>query len=130
MARTNSTDVKAIIDTSLLAAEVDPFITDASLFVDNTLASSGLDAATLEMIEKYLAAHFLSMLDQRIQTEAFPSGIRFNYQGKTDMGLDQTFYGQMAKVLDTSGKLTLVGLKPAQMTVFKTKWDESSDDRP
>ena len=61
--RTSESAVKAIISTSLTATQINAFIADASLWVDEELASSGLSASRLELIERYLACAFLRLRD-------------------------------------------------------------------
>lgn len=120
-ARTDATEVKEVIDTSLTDAQVNAFINTANRFIaEAELSGHGVASATLTEIEKYLAAHFLSLRDQRVASEAFPSGFRLSYQGKTGMGLDGTQYGQMAKALDSSGRLATFtsGLKQARWKVY------------
>lgn len=61
------------------------------------------------MIERYLSAHFYAAgnLDQISQMEAAGS-VRSIYQGKTDMFLSYTPYGQTACLLDSTGSLTRI----------------------
>jgi hypothetical protein len=105
MARTTDTAVFEIIDTTL--TDIDTFIVTANLFVTNTLGSTDLADNTLEEIERYLTAHFLSLKDQRVQAEKVDV-LSVTYQGKTGMYLEATQYGQMAIMLDTSGTLSKI----------------------
>ena len=102
MARTTDTAVFEIIETTL--TDIDTFITTANIFVTAYLGDAGLSDTLLEEIERYITAHFLSVKDQRVQAEKIDV-LSFTYQGKTGMGLDSTFYGQTAQMLDTSGTL-------------------------
>ena len=61
--RTSEAAVKAILSTSLTATQVNAFIADASLWVDEELASSGLSASRLELIERYLACSLIRIRD-------------------------------------------------------------------
>lgn len=109
MARTTEGKVKAVIevDDDLWS---DDFITNASIMVDNLAASgsaSSLSSATLEVIETYISAHLYALVDPKpLQEKASRSTTKF--QGKTDMGLNATFWGQMALSFDYTG--TLAGM--------------------
>ena len=105
MARTNVTDVRVIIDTDLTDGIIEAFIGDANLLVTAILGSSDLSSGLLESIEKWLTAHFISMSRDRQSQEEEAKDASIKYTGKTDMGLDATFYGQTALSLDTSGLL-------------------------
>jgi hypothetical protein len=105
MDRTTDTAVFEIIDTTL--TDIDTFITTANLYVTDVLGDAGLSDERLEEIERYLTAHFLSLRDQRVQTEKVDV-LSVTYQGKTGMYLESTQYGQMAIMLDTSGTLSKI----------------------
>ena len=65
-------------------------------------------------IETWLAAHAYHILDpQRVREEV--STVREVFQQQVDLGMDQTRYGQMAKLLDTQG--WLAGLDNAQKEI-------------
>jgi hypothetical protein len=106
MARTNATDVKVLIETSLSDADVDNFIADANAL----LTSSGIedaechDSASLTVLEKYLAAHFVALRERQLKSEKMGDATD-QYGGNFDMGLDFTQYGQQAIMFDCSGIL-------------------------
>lgn len=68
MARTNSTEVGLIIETSLTSGQIDAFINDANVWVTNHLSGvcDDLTDAELKIIEKYLAAHLITLRDARL----------------------------------------------------------------
>lgn len=102
-------DVKLIIDTSLTDAQITPFLAMATTLVTDKLASQTcLSDDAKDQIEALLAAHFLSMRDQRVSSEKVGDA-SFTYQGQTGMGLKSTFYGQQAIALDCSGVLEGLG---------------------
>ena len=108
--RTTEANVRKIIEVDE-SIEVLQFITYASLIVDRIASQVEADtnlsatASDLEMIEAYLAAHLYALRDhQYIQKQVGKSSGRF--QGVTGMGLDLTYWGQMAKVADPTGYLT------------------------
>jgi len=93
-------------------ADTTPFITTANLIVTDKLDSEGFTAAHLKEIEKYLAAHMASLMDQRIAQEKTAEAA-VTYQGQTGLGLDGTKYGQTIKMLDTTGILASMGKRQA-----------------
>ena len=104
MARTSVSAVKEVIDTALTDAQITAFINSASTMVDTYLVGKSLSDTLLTEIEKYLAAHFLTLRDRRSATES-ADGVSFTYQGVTGEGLDSSSYGQMAQSLDPTGAL-------------------------
>jgi len=104
MARTTTSRVCGVMDTTLTEDEVAPFVETANLMVTAYLASTDQTADALREVETYLAAHFVSLRDRLVKSEA-AGGVRFDYQGETGMGLDSSHYGQTAKLLDGSGVL-------------------------
>ena len=111
-ARITDAEVKEILDTDI--SDTTPFITAANLIVTNTLGSESMSTSLLKEIERWLTAHLASMRDQRIKSERFGDA-EATYQGITGMGLDFSSYGQQVKLLDTSGKLALIGYRPAEI---------------
>jgi len=89
-----------------------PFITTANLIVTDKLAGEGFTDAHLKEIEKYLSAHFASLMDPRIAQEKIGE-VAVTYEGKTGLGLDGTKYGQTVKMLDTTGILASMGKRQA-----------------
>lgn len=116
-ARTTTTAVELIISTTLTDPQIQAFIDTATLIVDANLLDKGLSTDLLTQIETWLAAHLLSMRDQRT-SERRIGDVWFTYQGQTGLGLDATLYGQQVKLLDTSGTLASLGKRRAQLTVF------------
>ncbi len=105
MSRTDSAAVCAVLDTTLDDDEVDPFINTANLMVTAYLGTSALDPDLLKEIETYLAAHFVTHRD-RVTSDESADSVGFKFQGKTEMGLDSSLYGQTAQILDTTGTLS------------------------
>lgn len=106
MARTTATAVKQILDTDLSDAIVEAFIDSANMVVTDFLGSdTNLSAAQKADVEKWLAAHMIAATREQQPIAEGADKARIQYQGKTAMGLDATFYGQQVKVLDTTGKL-------------------------
>tara|TARA_Y100000310_G_C20273391_1_gene619112 strand:- start:45 stop:449 length:405 start_codon:yes stop_codon:yes gene_type:complete len=113
MARTNATNIKAIIevDTTIIAADsdLDPFISTANELVTEICTGTNApdpvySATRLELIERWLAAHFYAIRDPRAKSEKAGS-VGVAYRGKTDLNLSLTHYGQQAMMIDTNGGL-------------------------
>jgi len=121
-------DLIEIYDTELTDAQLSAFVNSAHYLIQANLLNKGLDENILTEIHKYLAAHFASLRDQRVQQERVAE-IGKTYQGKTDMYLESTSYGQMAVALDTSGTLANLGEQPATFLTFTTP-KHGSDLRP
>jgi len=104
-ARVTATEVKAIIETDLSDVEVAPFMTMATLIVDEQLADSDYSDDRLKEIERWLAAHFVAMRDPRTASESV-AGMNDSFEGQTGKGYDFTRFGQQALLLDTGGHLS------------------------
>jgi len=110
--RVSDAEVKEIIDTSVTTTA---FISAANLVVTEKLGSSGLSEDLLKEIERWLAAHLIaSSKDKQVESETI-GDVSATYQGKTDMGLDSTFYGQQVKLLDTTGTMANLGKRKAKV---------------
>ena len=88
-----------------------PFIKAASQLVDRVSARASATGSNvsvsddeLKEIERWLTAHLFCIRD-RLPSERKIGDATDKYQGKTDMGLDATTYGQQAKMLDPTGEL-------------------------
>jgi hypothetical protein len=116
MALVTIAEVKAIISTDLEDDSITAFIEMADAIVTKLTGSCLTDNDKVQ-IELNLAAHFLSMSDQRLQAEK-TGDASSNYQGSTGMGLDATLYGQAAKLLDCSGELVNLGQTAANWSIL------------
>lgn len=100
--RVTDADVKTILDTTITTT---PFINTAHLIVEEELTVlATLSESRLTQIELYLAAHLACSLDPRISEEKIGDSTN-KYQGKTDIGLKGTLYGQQVILLDSTGVL-------------------------
>jgi hypothetical protein len=113
MSRTTKAQVEAIIeldsqivpDESALAA----FITVANELVTECCTGTVGPAiaytdARLELIERWLAAHFYTNRDPRLVSERAGS-VSADYQSVVGLGFETSHYGQTAMRLDTNGGL-------------------------
>ncbi len=106
MARTNVTDVKAILDdTTLTDAQVEAYIESANVFVTDVLSGAGLSTDALKDIERWITAHMIASTRERQIKKAGAGGAEVEYTGYWSVGLLGTTYGQTAVLFDTSGTL-------------------------
>lgn len=109
MARVTDEEVQEIISLNVLTS-TDPFITTANLLVTQHLGTSGLSAAVLAQIEKYLAAHLVALHpDERQLAEQKLGEATDKYAGQFGDQLDFTQFGQTVKILDSTGILAGIG---------------------
>lgn len=101
--RTNSALVEAIIEVDV-TIDLAPFILTASELVTELCVPAGYTDIRLELIERWLAAHFYAVRDPRATDEKAGS-VGASYESKVDLNLNLTRYGQQALVLDTKGGL-------------------------
>ena len=113
MARVTDAEVKTIIETTI---DTTPFIDAATLLVDQ-LVDKGLSDDLLKQIELYLSAHFVTLQERVLKSEEFGDS-KEEYFADIGKGLDSSNYGQMAKVLDTSGCLANFGNPKATLCVL------------
>ncbi len=110
--RVTGSEVKAIINTSLTDAQVEPFITSANVVVTGRCSSYYTDAEMKE-IEKWLSAHLVSIRDPSrsavIEQDADGPSQKYQLTSKSPVGLATTPYGQQVLVMDYQGKLADLG---------------------
>lgn len=117
-ARTTRAKVESILERRDLRKNLvtDTFILPASNLVTRLCVPAGYDAETLELIERYLAAHFYTVTARRLLDEWTGQG-RGRVEDKVNFGLDLTWFGQQAKVLDTAGSLTAASAQKVKVGV-------------
>ena len=120
MARTTAAAVKLVMapgkdyDTNR-SPDLTPFIDTASAVVDRVAACATakgitLSSTELELIERWLSAHFHCVSDKPYSTRS-TQGASGGFHGQTAMALDATLYGQTAKGIDYSGCLAAIFAK-------------------
>lgn len=110
--RTASDAVKLIIETDAsISTDLVPFIETASYLIDKLLVTAVdeegnlyHDSTSLELVERWLAAHFYAIRDLRRASEKAGS-VGESVMYKVDLNLALTVYGQQAMLLDISGEL-------------------------
>lgn len=98
MPRVTEPEVSDVIETDLGTTQIEAFITSASVWVDDRLATSGQSASVLKEIEKYLACHFITLRDPRLMS-AQAGDVVDKYQRDQNM----TEYLKTAMALDGTG---------------------------
>ena len=114
MARTTPENVRQIIEVKL-DLDLSPFIDAASSVVTDVATGTSGPAIPyafekLELIERWLAAHFVTNRDPRNESEKTGEASG-KFRGKTEMGFTSSLYGQMAMMLDTNGGLAALNRK-------------------
>ena len=115
-ARATEAMVKQIIDTDLTDEQVTPFLAVANKMVTDLLSGESYSTEMLLEIERWLAAHFVSVRDPQVTQEKI-GDVQATYEGKTGMGLKSTRYGQQAIEIEHHGILAQVasGKRPAEV---------------
>lgn len=112
MSRCTGDEVKAIINTSLTATEVEPFITSANMVVTGKCGSYYTESELTE-IEKWLSAHLVSVRDPSrsavIEQNAGGPSQKLQLTAASPKGLETTPYGQQVLFMDYLGKMADLG---------------------
>ena len=105
--RTTADLVRSIISDVPVTVDLTQYIVVANHTVDQNCLDSEYSDDTLELIERYLAAHYIAGDRRRTQQESVGSGAVMEGLDriKVDLGFDNTWYGQMAMRLDVDGNL-------------------------
>ncbi len=102
--RTTTVAVAKIIEVDT-TIDLDPFIEVASMLVDQVeVEEPTYLAPLLELIERWLAAHFYAIRDNRIDTEKAGPVSQKN-QFRVGLNFNVTIYGQQALTIDFKGVL-------------------------
>lgn len=123
-ARVDPDGVKQIIDTDLTDPRIQVFINGANAVVTKNLGNSSLGEDLLTEIERWLSAHFISCFEdnrQAIKQKAGP--VEQIFSDIFGMGLDSSTYGQTAKSMDPTGKLSDLGMKTVKILAISESED-------
>jgi len=129
MARTTEESVQGIIEHDATIS-LTPFIEVANALVTELCTDDSYDDTRLELIERWLSAHFYAIRDPRAESEKAGS-VSVKYQSKVELGFDVTHYGQMAMRLDTAGGLAALNVqakKGGKKTVSATWGGKTTAD--
>lgn len=103
MPRTTSEQVATIVEVDS-NIDLEVFILTANELVTEVCVPLGYSDARLELIERWLAAHFYKVRDQSVQSER-AGPVSQSFFGQVGFILKQTKEGQQAMLLDTKGGL-------------------------
>lgn len=106
--RVTASEVTEIFNTDLSDSEIEAFITTANTIIGNTIENNISDSNTLTEIEKYLAAHFATLKDPRIQSRKFADSSVDYKDIPLGNNINSTVYGQTANTL-SEGLLSNLG---------------------
>lgn len=121
--RTSADAVKAVLLDNYDAEKaysLDPFIASANALTNRVQAKDKgvvLGSVDLELIERWLAAHFYQHGDQGFQYRQEGKGSA-KFHGVTGKGLESTQYGQAAIGFDYTGELAAIN---AEMVSGKSR---------
>lgn len=101
MALTTEAAVAAIIEVDA-TIPLAPFIEIAAELVTEVTAGAGYTAVRLELIERWLSAHFYAIRDMRAASER-AGPVAQSFQFKVGLNLANTMYGQQVMMIDTAG---------------------------
>lgn len=104
--RVTESEVKEIMDTDLTVEQITPYLISANSFVTGVFASVTIDDSVLKEIERWLAAHMVSLTKERVSQEEGAGGAYIKWAGKFGEKLSATQYGQMVMSLDYTNTLS------------------------
>lgn len=117
--RVTGDEVKEIIETDLTAEQMAPFIEAAYAMIEDNLTGQGYSAATLKVIERWLAAHFVAIRDPGTRSETTGKASAVFKVGYLGRGLEHTAYGQQVMAYESKGILASLGQKSATIETLE-----------
>ena len=131
--RTTALAVEGILEESP-SLTLTPFIEAASYLVDKVCATATDDDGTayytatdLELIERWLSAHFYHVAATRANREEAGS-VAETKRSKVDLGLNLTHYGQHAMLLDVAGGLATLDEMGIRLGLATVTWLGTPDE--
>lgn len=109
MPRTTAELVQGIVKIGR-GADLTPFIATANVIVTEHCGSAGYTDDELELIERWLSAHFYKVLAPTVASQ-YAEGAGQSYTIPTKVGFGATLYGQTAMRLDAAGGLAALDAK-------------------
>ena len=106
--RTTASAVRAIcaeVDATTTDAQIAPFIETANSLVTELVGALIVDSARLELIERWLSAHFYSVMNPKATQEKV-GAVGESFAVTVGMHLNETAYGQQVLILDTTGRFS------------------------
>ena len=124
--RVTPDEVRQVVKLSVAAVsdlDLTEHIGVAHRLTDDLLSGKSLSEDRLKDIERYLSAHFAALFDKEVMSaDKKIGGAETEYYLSTAIGkyLDLTVWGQMARLLDTSGTLAAIGSEDAEIASRKS----------
>jgi len=104
MSRTTESQVKDLLEDP--EASVSTAIATANVLVTRLVTGGSKDdSITLELIERWLSAHFYTIRNPQVSSESVLGASQSLLTGSVGTGLEATLYGQQALILDSTGSL-------------------------
>ncbi len=124
--RVTPAELEEIIDieSSITDARINVFITQANIMVNAAFTGdTTVGDATLKEIERNVAAHMIRALIGLQETDEKAGEVSVRYAGKWGEFLKGSAFGQMALMLDPTGKLAKYGQGQASFGVISYSTD-------
>ena len=129
MSYNSVSNLELLWDTDISDARLQMLLDMAYTMISENLSTAGLSTDTLTSIEKWLAIHFGQVLDPISLKKKIGDAETIDYAYAVTTawakGLNQTFAGQQAIAMDTSGTLAKLGLMKG---AFRAAPREDSDN--
>ena len=121
-ARVVAQEVKDLIPGCTVDDEIiEAIINDANVMITALMADcTTMSSAQLKTIEKWFAAHLVASSTDRLAASEKLGEAEVRYATNIGQGLDSTPYGQMAKSLDSCGKLGMLGKRTIRIRAIKS----------
>lgn len=117
--RVTANEVAEIITTSVSDSDIGACIVAANLMIDEYLANeTGMSAELLKEIERWLAAHLISVSKEPQELSVRVGEAEFRRVGSFGKGLESSTYGQVVLAMDSSSKLKNLSYPKALLTVL------------
>lgn len=112
MARVTAEEVLDIMDSDCVVSSIalTAMITAANTIITKVFkTNTDVTDAELKELERWLSAHIVASTLYRMATMERVGDAEVKYMGSFGQQLDSTPYGQMVKLLDTTGELAKAG---------------------
>lgn len=104
---TTDAAVRALLANPDPSADYTFALESAEDLVESVLASKGLSDVKMELIKRWMSAHFVEVRTARLKRDQVRTA-QGDIITQSDLGFDVTHYGQQAMRLDTTGELAKI----------------------
>ena len=117
--RVTEAEVKSIMDeVTVTDLDIATYIIGANALVNSVLGTGTTDI--LKEIERWLTAHLMACTRERMAKKEGAGGAVIEYTGEGGQGLSSTSYGQVVKMLDTTGAMAALDKKKVSIYAIKS----------